>query len=65
MCRDCHWWHQDSPDAFRDGWSQWVPCALKPDKVVVDKRVLGGFDRQAYVMSETYECKLFMKGAKP
>jgi hypothetical protein len=58
MCRDCPHWKRN--EAFTDH-GRWAPCALKPDKVVQDRRMPVGMERQAYVTSETYECREFVR----
>ena len=57
MCRDCrHWRRGEARDDFG---TYFAPCALKPDVTVRDKRLPGGLDVQAYLVSETYDCRRF------
>lgn len=57
MCQECQHWKRY--EAFNDRGIDFAPCALKPDRVVMDRRVPGGTDWQAYVTSATFECGSF------
>lgn len=57
MCRDCRHWKAE--EAFLERETRFAPCALKPDRLVPDRRLPGGKAFQAYVASETYECERF------
>lgn len=57
MCKDCEHWKRS--EAYQAQGLRFAPCALEPDRIVTDSRIIGGFDLQAYVMQDTYECRRF------
>ena len=57
MCKDCRHWK--TFEGFESHGLRFAPCALKPDKVIQDRRVHGGRDLQSYVTEATYECAKF------
>lgn len=57
MCADCRYWL--TREAFEDHGLRFAPCALRPDRVVTDKRVPGGKVLQAYATQDTYACAKF------
>jgi hypothetical protein len=57
VCKDCEHWRRS--EAYKAQGLTFAPCALEPDTVVRDSRVIGGFELQAYVMQDNYECARF------
>ena len=57
MCRDCRHWRVERV-IIADGIA-FAPCALKPDKLVRDRRTRDGLEEQTYRMASTYVCKQF------
>lgn len=57
MCRDCQHWRRRA--AYEEYGIRWAPCALKPDHVVVDRRVPGGKESVGYVTDAIYTCSRF------
>ena len=54
MCKDCRHWKRHEGYVAMD--LVFAPCALKPDRVVPDRRDPRGWVEQAYATQDTYEC---------
>lgn len=59
MCRDCRHWI--TREAFDSQGLRFAPCALKPDRIVKDRRTPTGTDLQAYVTEAGFECAQFVQ----
>lgn len=54
MCRDCqHWQHHEVEEL---GGLRFARCALRPERIIRDRRRPTGTDIQAYVTQDSYAC---------